>query len=84
MDGQDNLSVTCWVVVDMGINSMFFLRYLPHPRWIARDPAFRERDEFRAIAGGFGDESAGLFDGSVQVEPFGLCLRDGYADGFWG
>jgi len=84
MDGQDNLSFTCWVVVDMGINSMLSLHDLPHPRWIARDPAFRERDEFRAIAGGFGDERAGLLDGSVQVEPLGLCLRDGYADGFWG
>jgi hypothetical protein len=54
--------------------------YLPYPRWIARDPTFGERDQFCAIAGGFRDESASLLDGSVQVEPLGLCLRDSYAD----
>lgn len=43
------------------------------------NPAFWERDELCAIAGGFGHEGAGLLNGSVQAEPFGLCLRDGYA-----
>lgn len=67
----------------MGWNGIGWDRDLPNPGWISRDPAFGETDQLGAVRGGFGDEDACLVDGGVEVEPDGLGLGDGDADGGW-